>query len=54
VNEFDHGSKRNWDLIFGKGRFFFSWALPSRRRPEGDGMFREQQELLSLSGNRIV
>jgi len=38
INKFDLGRTRNFQAIFGRGRFWFSWMLPSRRKPEGDGI----------------
>lgn len=38
VNEHDLGRTRNWEAVFGKGRYWFSWLLPSRRKPPGDGI----------------
>lgn len=38
VNEHDLGRTRNWQAVFGKGKYWFSWALPSWRKPPGDGI----------------
>lgn len=37
-NEFDEGRKKNLEAIFGEGRFFFSWAMPSNAPPRSDGI----------------
>lgn len=38
VNEYDLGRRRNFQEIFGKGKYWFSFALPSWRKPVGDGV----------------
>lgn len=38
INPYDYGRTENFRHIFGKGRFWFSWMLPSWRKPPGDGM----------------
>lgn len=50
LNEYDLGRRKNWHQVFGPGRYWFSWMLPSWASPPGDGfeyptrseMFRKQ------------
>lgn len=50
LNEFDLGRRKNWHAVFGAGRYWFSWMLPSWAPPPGDGfeyptrseMFRQE------------
>eukprot|EP00924_Labyrinthula_sp_SR-Ha-C_P001092 snap_masked-scaffold_7-processed-gene-13.32-mRNA-1 protein AED:0.67 eAED:0.67 QI:0/0/0/1/1/1/2/0/101 len=37
-NDYDLGVKKNWELIFGKGKYSFSWLLPNLNKPLGDGI----------------
>jgi palmitoyltransferase len=36
-NEFDLGIKKNWELFFGKGRYWFSFLFPYCTKVPGDG-----------------
>jgi len=36
-NPFDLGVRKNLQLFFGLGHYWFSWALPSTQPPTGDG-----------------
>ncbi len=36
-NEYDLGRRRNWEAVFGRGRHWWSWAMPSCRVPDTDG-----------------
>lgn len=38
VNEYDLGMRNNFQQVFGKGRFWFSWMLPTTRKPAGSGL----------------
>lgn len=37
LNEFDLGRRKNWHAVFGAGKYWFSWMLPSWAPPPGDG-----------------
>jgi len=37
LNEFDLGRRKNWHGVFGAGKYWFSWMLPSLAAPPGDG-----------------
>jgi len=37
-NEFDLGYRKNFQMFFGTGRYWFSWLLPSTKPPPGDGV----------------
>jgi len=37
LNEFDLGRRKNWHSVFGSGKYWFSWLLPSFSSPPGDG-----------------
>ena len=38
THTYPQGTKKNWEAIFGKGRFFFSWMLPSSHKPLSNGL----------------
>jgi len=38
-NKYDEGRKKNFEAIFGKGKYWFSWMLPSTAPPSSDGKF---------------
>jgi len=37
-NEYDLGYRANWQFFFGRGRFWFSWLLPTLDPPPGNGI----------------
>eukprot|EP00656_Telonema_subtile_P001870 TRINITY_DN10812_c0_g1_i2.p1 TRINITY_DN10812_c0_g1~~TRINITY_DN10812_c0_g1_i2.p1 ORF type:complete len:241 (-),score=40.15 TRINITY_DN10812_c0_g1_i2:212-934(-) len=37
LNEYDLGRTKNWHAVFGAGRYYWSWMLPSLQPPPGDG-----------------
>ena len=38
VNEYDLGRRKNWQSVFGPAKYPFSWAMPTTRRRDGDGI----------------
>ena len=38
LNQYDLGRRRNFEAVFGKQKYWFSWLLPSWRKPDGDGI----------------
>ena len=38
INEYDLGRRKNWQSVFGPARWPLSWAMPSTRRRDGDGI----------------
>jgi len=47
-NPYDLGWRKNFQLFFGAGKYWFSWLLPFQRPPPGDGIVwisRSQQPL---------
>jgi len=47
-NIYNLGARKNWHAVFGNGKYFFSWALPSWKPPPGDGF--EYETISELTG----
>ena len=39
MNKYDKGMIRNFEAIFGKGKYWFSWMLPHTNPPSSDGRY---------------
>jgi len=52
-NEYDLGSRKNFQLFFGGGKYWFSWLIPTTKPPPGDGInwIKRSNSIDSLSLN---
>jgi len=57
-NRFDQGRVKNFQAVFGKGRYWFSWMLPRTSPPGSDGRFThfktEVDESLFERSDKII
>ena len=38
INDYDLGVTRNWEQIFGKSKYPLQWAMPTSKKPPGNGI----------------